>query len=168
MKYLLEVCLVAATLSFVAPLAAQSGQSTSGNPSIPTLRKGISVALPVTTNAASVPKADKEDAVVVTITSKSELYLGTNPIPASDLQAKVKDALNGRADKVVYIKADARAPYQSVVEVLDSLRSADVEGVTLLTAQGAPQAPTTPVPPKGLEMLVVAPGSRPQSSSNPE
>ena len=165
MKYLLEVCLVAATLTLGAsPLAAQSGQSASGNPSIPTLRKGISVALPITSNAASVPKADKEDAVVVTITDKSQLYLGTNPILVSDVPQRVKEALSAHADKVVYIKADARAPYASVVEVLDSLRTADVERVTLLTAQGAPQEPTRPVPPKGLEMLVIAPGSR--NSSN--
>jgi len=161
MKYLLEVCLVTATLIAGSALAAQSQPSSE---SIPTLRKGISVALPVTSNAASVPKADKEDAVVVVITSKSEVYLGTNPILVSDLPAKVKDALNGRAEKVVYIKADARAPYASVVEVLDSLRKADVEGVTLLTAQGAPQEPTVPVPPKGLEMPVV--GSGPRNSSN--
>jgi len=93
----------------------------------------------------------------VTITSKSELYFGTSPIPASDLPAKVKEAWNGRAEKVVYIKADARAPYASVVEVLDALRNADVEGITLLTAQDAPQEPTVPVPPKGLEMLMVGP-----------
>lgn len=161
MKYLLEVCLVAATLTLSAsPLAAQSGQSASGNPSIPTLRKGISVALPVTSNAASVPKADKEDAVVVTITSKRDVYLGVNPILVSDLPQRVKDALSAHIDKVVYIKADARAPYASVVEVLDSLRTADVEGVTLLTAQGAPQEPTTPVSPRGLEMLVVGSGTR--------
>jgi biopolymer transport protein ExbD len=102
--------------------------------------------------------------VVVTITDKSELYLGTNPMLASDLPAKVKDALNGGAEKVVYVKADARTPYAIVVEVLDSLRKADVEGVTLLTAQGAPHEPNVPVPPKGLEMLLVAPG--PRNSSN--
>ena len=164
MKYLLEVCLVAAMLSFVAPLAAQSGnrvgQPASGDPSVPTLRPGISVALPVTSNAALVPKADKEDAIVVTITDKSQLYLGVNPILVSDVPQKVKDALASHPDKVVYIKADARAPYASVVQVLDSLRSADVEGITLLTAQGAPPEPKVPVPPKGLEMLVAAPGPR--------
>jgi len=161
MKYLLEVCLVAVTLAGSSALAAQAQP---GNESIPTLQKGISVALPVTNHAAWVKKADRKDAVVVTITSKSELYLGTRPIPAADLPAKVEDALRGRAEKVVYIKADARAPYASVVEVLDVLRQADLEGITLLTAQDAPEAPTVPVPPKGLEMLVVGPG--PRNSSN--
>ena len=166
MKYLLEVSLVAAMLIAGSALAAQSGidQSERESASIPTLRKGISVALPVTSNAASVPRADKEDAVVVTITDKSEMYFGVNPILASDLPELVKEALATRTDKVVYIKADARAPYASVVKVLDSLRKADVEGVTLLTAQGEPQKPGVPAPPKGLEMQVVGSGSR--NSSN--
>jgi biopolymer transport protein ExbD len=166
MKYLLEVCLVAATLSASSALVAQSGigQFESRPESIPTLRPGISVTLPVTRNAASVPKADKEDAVVVTITDKSEVYFGVNPTLASDLPEKVKGALVTQTDKVVYIKADARAPYASVVKVLDSLRASGVEGVTFLTAQGAAPTPGTPVPPKGLEMLVV--GSGPRNSSN--
>jgi len=105
------------------------------------MQKGISVQLPVTSNAVSVLKADKEDALVVTVRHDGSVYLGVNPISTTELPAKLKTALSNRAEKTVYIKADARTPYASVVKVLDFLRTAGVEGVTLLTAQQDAEEP---------------------------
>ena len=63
-----------------------------------------------------------------------------------------------RSDKTLYIKADARVPYASLVEVIDAVWKSDIEGLTLLTAQrDASDQGSRPVPPKGLEMRVVQP-----------
>ena len=147
----LRASLVALMLAgFTGAAFAQSGVS------VP-LQRGVSVQLPVTSNAVSVPKADKEDALVVTVRHDGSVYLGVNPIRTTELPAKLKTALSDRAEKTVYIKADARTPYASVVKVMDSLRTIGVEGVTLLTAQQDAEEPGSMVPPKGLEMQVVAP-----------
>ena len=155
MKYVLEICLTALALVTTAPpVAAQSAAT------VP-MQRGISVKLPVTNSAVIVPNADKEDALVVAVTYDGSMYLGINPISPSALVEKIRNDLAGRTKKELYIKADARTSYASVVKVLDAVRTAGVEGITLLTDQRDPSALGTLVPPKGLEMLVVpAHGSR--------
>jgi biopolymer transport protein ExbD len=116
------------------------------------------VHLPVTANAASVPEADEQDALVVTVKQDGSVFLGVNPADDAGLADKVKAVLAGRTRKVLYLKADERAPYASVVRVIDSARKAEVEGLTLLTAQTDARAYETRVSPKGLEMQMVVRG----------
>ena len=52
-----------------------------------------------------------------------------------DLPHKVKDLLTNRLDKTVFVKADARARYERVVDVVDNLRAAGVDQLGLLTDQ---------------------------------
>jgi len=65
---------------------------------------------------------------------------------ADELTAKVKDRLANKIDKRVYIKADARAKYGGVVDVVDNVRSAGVDDVGLLTEQ-IQQGPAGKKPP---------------------
>ena len=39
----------------------------------------------------------------------------------------MKDLLTNKLDKTVYVRADARARYERVVEVVDNLRAAGVD-----------------------------------------
>lgn len=161
MKYLLEVGVIAISMTLgVIPTLAQSASSDE----VPVLRKGITVELPRTTSAVSVPEADNEDALVIAIKPDGGAYLGANPISIAELGGKLKDALAARAERKVYLKADARAPYASVVAVLDSLHSSGIDGVTLLTVQSEASAPGSLVPPKGLVMQMVAPRAKNRST----
>ena len=47
------------------------------------------------------------------------------------LPAKVQDLLTNKLDKTVYIRADARAKYQAVEDVVDNLRAAGVDQLGL-------------------------------------
>ncbi len=49
-----------------------------------------------------------------------------------DLPGKVRDLLTNKLDKTVYIKADARAKYEAVEDVVDNLRAAGVDQIGLL------------------------------------
>ena len=129
------------------------------------MRKGITVELPVTRNAVPVLKADNEDSLIVTITYDGKVYLGVDPISTTEIAEKVKGALSNRVEKTLYIKADTRTPYVNLVRVLDSVRTAGVERLTLLTAQQDTEQPGTLVPPKGLELQVVSPRPMARSSS---
>ncbi len=99
----------------------------------PMLSKGVSVDMAKTTNPMALPDADKEDAVVVAVSRDGRVYLGSTQMAAADLPAKVKDIVSTRLDKTCYIKSDARARYEKVVEVVDNLRAAGVDNVGLLT-----------------------------------
>lgn len=145
MNYLLAVCLIALTLT--TALRAQPEARTH----LP-LQKGISVELPVTSNAIPVPDADQEDAFIVTVTDEGSVYVGIGLTTTAALAERVKSGLSSRTEKKLYIKADARTPYTSVARVLDALRTARVEAPTLLTAQTGSSEPGTLVSAKGLEV----------------
>jgi biopolymer transport protein TolR len=101
----------------------------------PMLQKGISVDMAKTNSPTPMPDADKEDSLLVAVTHDGKVYFGSDQINPDDLTSKVKDRLANKADKRVYIKADSRARYGKVVEVVDDIRSAGVDDVGLLTEQ---------------------------------
>ena len=101
----------------------------------PMLQHGMAVDLAKTNNPSNMPDADKEDALLVAVTRENQVYFGKEKIAASELGPKVRDKLQNRTDKRVFIKADARAKYGTVVDVVDNVRSAGVDQLGLLTEQ---------------------------------
>jgi len=55
----------------------------------------------------------------------------------------VKDLLANRIDHMVFLRADSRARYEKVVDVVDNLRAAGVDQLGLLTEQIQETRPTT-------------------------
>jgi biopolymer transport protein ExbD/biopolymer transport protein TolR len=106
----------------------------------PMLSKGISVDMAKTKNPITMQAADKEDAVLVAISRDGRTYLGTDQLAPDQLPGRVKDLLTNKLDKTVYVRSDARARYERVVEVVDNLRSAGVESLGLLTEELQPDA----------------------------
>jgi biopolymer transport protein ExbD len=101
----------------------------------PMLSKGVSVDMAKARNPIPMQAADKSDAITVAVTKDGKTYLNTTQMPAEDLPPKVKDLLANRLDKTVFIRADQRARYEKVVDVVDNLRAAGVDNVGLLTEQ---------------------------------
>jgi biopolymer transport protein TolR len=114
----------------------------------PMLQKGVSVDLAKVNSPEAMPDADKEDALIVAVMRDGQIFFGNDKIAADQLTQKVKDRLTNRVDKRVYVRADARAKYGSVVEVVDNVRSAGVDDLGLLTEQkknnNQQQAPPPP------------------------
>jgi len=101
----------------------------------PMLQKGQSVTLAQTSNPKPMPDADKEDAVIVAVMRDGSVFLYTQKVSAEELTEKVRDRIQNRVKKLVFVKADARAHYKKVVEVVDDVRSAGVDELGLLTDQ---------------------------------
>ena len=118
MKHTLEASFVSLVMAAIpaAVFAQQSG-------GIVPLQRGVTVQMPVTSNAVAVPNADTEDALVVALTADGTAYLRGDPLPASDLAGRVSSILSTRNEKTLYIKADARVPYARVVEVIDAVQN---------------------------------------------
>ena len=113
----------------------------------PMLSKGVSVELTKTRNPIPMQAADKSDAIVCAVTRDGKTYLNTTQVPAEDLPPKVKDLLANRLDKTVFVKADSRAKYERVVDVVDNLRAAGVDQLGLLTEQLQEKGAATTTPP---------------------
>lgn len=101
----------------------------------PMLQRGQSVDLAKTNNPIQMPDADKEDALIVAVMRDGRVYFDTQQVGPEELTNKVKERVQNRVNKTVYVKADARAKYKSVVDVVDDVRSAGVDQLGLLTEQ---------------------------------
>jgi len=107
----------------------------------PMLNKGIGVDMVKTKNPVKMQAADKEDAVLIAVTRDGKSFLGATPMAPDQLPAKVKDMLTNKLDKTVYVRADSRARYERVVDVIDNLRSAGVDQLGLLTEKQQEKGP---------------------------
>jgi biopolymer transport protein ExbD/biopolymer transport protein TolR len=99
----------------------------------PMLQNKVSIDLAKVENPTNMPDADKEDAIVVAVTRDGAVYLGQNKVDPSQLGSLVRDKLEDKTDKTIYVRADARAQYKVVEDAIDDVRTAGVEEVGLLT-----------------------------------
>jgi hypothetical protein len=109
----------------------------------PVLKQGVSVELAVAGHAVEMRAADEQDATVVAITAEGKIYVGVTRAEP--------EALSGLSAETVYLKADARVPYQKLLTVLEALRG---KSVVLLTATPSDAPRTNFMPPYGMRLTV--------------
>ena len=95
----------------------------------------MTVELPKAHHATGMPRAEYEDALIVTVMRDGKIYtdsmLITDP---SELRNKLQDGIRNGSEKRVYINADQRVHYRAVAQVLDQIRLAGIEKVSFLTS----------------------------------
>ncbi len=103
-------------------------------------QRGAYVDYPKVGHPVSMPHANREDALVITVSRDDKVFFRNDPVRLDDLPARILEGVKQGAEKKVYIKADARAKYGWVAEVLDNVRSAGIEKIAFLVDQR--RAPT--------------------------
>ena len=102
----------------------------------PMLQHGKDVNMAQVNNPVAMQDADKDDALLLAVTRDGLVYFGNDKIELDQITAKIRDRLSSKSDsKMVFVKADARAKYKSVVDVVDNVRAAGVDELGLLTEQ---------------------------------
>jgi biopolymer transport protein TolR len=99
----------------------------------PMLQNKVQINMAQVENPTNMPDADKEDAIVIAVTRDGAVYLGQNKVDPSQLGSLVRDKLEDKTDKMIYVRADERAQYKVVEDAIDDVRTAGVEEVGLLT-----------------------------------
>ena len=97
----------------------------------PLLQQGVPVTLPLAANSSEKPET--QDQTVVTIDRNKDVYLNAKPVALGQLEARIKEVLEDKSDKIVIIKADEEAPYSAVMDTMDELRHAGIEDMGLIT-----------------------------------
>jgi biopolymer transport protein TolR len=111
----------------------------------PMLHKGIDVDMAKVDNPAPMQDADKEDALIVAVKKNGDVFFGSDLVQPDQLTQKIRDKLATRTtNKTVFLRADARAKYKVVAEVVDNVRSAGVDALGLLTESRKAQPPPKP------------------------
>jgi biopolymer transport protein TolR len=99
----------------------------------------ISIDLPHASHSISVGGltwgANRHDAMFVAVTREGSIFMNNDRVLAPTHTAKIKRNLSEGAERKLYIRADAHAPYSSVKTVLDAAQSVGVQEVSFLTFQ---------------------------------
>jgi biopolymer transport protein ExbD len=101
----------------------------------PLLQKGTSVEMAKTRYPREMKEADRDDAIIVAITRDGKIFLHDELLTKDKLSERVKDLLQAKIDKTVYVRSDRRAKYGEVVDVVDIVRASGVDSLGLLTAK---------------------------------
>jgi len=113
----------------------------------PMLTKGLSVELAKVSSPSDMPDADKDDAVIVGVSSSGDVYLVNTKSDLTQIADQVRDRISNKLDKTVFVKSDGRAKYGVVVKVVDEIRAAGVDNVGLLTDKSDQNRRAAPPPP---------------------
>lgn len=107
----------------------------------PVDRRGPAADLPTVDHPSSMPDANREDALTVTVTRDGNVYFRTQQIVLKDVPNEIRQALREGARPTVFVHADTRAKYGDVAAVLDQVRQAGVENVGIITEQRQSTSP---------------------------
>jgi biopolymer transport protein TolR len=100
----------------------------------PLIAGGVAVDLPRTIHHAR--KADEGKDVIISLTRDRRIYVGATRVPGPrEAAAAVSNEKRLYPDKTVFLKADARAPYGSVRDVMDALHEANLDDLVLGTEE---------------------------------
>ena len=104
----------------------------------PLLQQGVALSLPIATNSAEKPETQED--TLVQITADGRFHVNGKAVPENELRARVEEALEEKAQRILIIKADEDAAYSSVMQAMDELRAAGLEDIGLITERRGGQA----------------------------
>lgn len=91
--------------------------------------------LPLVAHPIAMYRADRNNALRVTVTRDGRFYLGSDEMDEIRAVAQLKARLRMGAEPELYIEADRRARYSSVSKVLDAAAAAGIYQIAFLVEQ---------------------------------
>lgn len=97
----------------------------------PMLQQGVPVTLPEAGN--TVDKPDTQEQTVVAITADKRFWVNGVMVGDREFLSRVQQAVDATKDRIVIIKGDQDAPYGTIMQAMDDLRTLGIEDVGLIT-----------------------------------
>ena len=95
----------------------------------PILQSGIEVELPKTKTVKEIT----EERLVVTIDRAQRVYLGNEPVKLTDLGAAIHARVAAPERQAIFVRCDETVPFGSFAAVVDALRQAGIQNVSVVT-----------------------------------
>lgn len=95
----------------------------------PTVQKGFDIKLPETTEDTS---ATPGSLIVLTLFRGDRVDINKNQFSLAEAGDELRRIYSTRQEKIAFIRADARLPYNKIVELMDIARGAGVEVMGLI------------------------------------
>src|SRR6185295_18183176 len=99
----------------------------------PMIQRGVDVNIPVSTRSGQISNERVFVSIPLAYRQNHVVYLDQDPIRFEILQERIRQKMENRSDKEVYLRGDAGVQYQELMEVFDRLKGAGVEKVGLIT-----------------------------------
>jgi biopolymer transport protein TolR len=98
----------------------------------PMIQRGVDVNLPVSTKAGQITNERVFVTVPLGYRQNHVLYLGDEAVRVDVLQERIRQKMENRSEKQVYLRGDGGVQYQELIDVFDRLKAAGVEQVGLV------------------------------------
>ena len=95
----------------------------------PVIQSGIEVSVPKT----QVVREIAEEKLVVSIDRDQKLYLQNEAVNVNELGQKIREKLLDPTRQSVYLRADESVPWGTIAVVMDNLKLAGIENVSVVT-----------------------------------
>jgi biopolymer transport protein TolR len=105
--------------------------------SAPLLTAGVPLELPKTEAAAI---QDQSQPLTLSIRQDGSVFIGEREVPFGALAENVRAAAGPGGKKPIYVRADGRAAYAVVAQVMASLSTAGFSAINLVTDTGGPSS----------------------------
>jgi biopolymer transport protein TolR len=121
-----QLSTLAPMMALLAAIAVMSGMI------VPQPYHGVSTDLPKIMWPISLPHSMREDAMIVTIMRNGDVFFRNDRVSPDRLAEAIRVQVLRGSERKVYIRADARALYRSVKQVLDAIQEAGLMNVSFL------------------------------------
>jgi biopolymer transport protein ExbD len=99
----------------------------------PSMLKNIPMMVPDKADDQSAPAMPPDSSIMVEYTAKRELTVNSEAVAIEALATNLQDRLKARRQKVIFFKAEDKAPYGEVVRLLDIARGSGAETLAIVT-----------------------------------
>ena len=98
---------------------------------VPLLQMGYPVQVPPKVETAA-PPPQSDDQVIVRMDGQGGMFINKTTYPENEFGAKLREAMTGRASKVVFFAADGELPYEKVAHFMDECRNNGVDNLGIV------------------------------------
>jgi biopolymer transport protein ExbD len=98
----------------------------------PMLQRGIDVSLPTATRATPIQGERVFVNVPLAFKQNHLVYLANEPLRLDVLQERIRQKMENRPDKQVYLRGDGGLQIQDLLDVMDRLKGAGVDKVAIV------------------------------------
>jgi biopolymer transport protein TolR len=95
----------------------------------PILQSGIELDVPQTKTVKEI----SQEKLVISIDQGQRLFLGNDPVNIHDLGGLLRSKMGGKPDQGVFLRSDKTVPFGTVAMVVDELRQAGIEQISMVT-----------------------------------
>lgn len=96
----------------------------------PMLTQGVNIDLP---NSKAPPLRQQVEPLVITIRQNGDLFMQSKPVDSAQIAPRIAAMRKVKPDLPVFIRGDAKTPYEHVARVMGLLESAGIKQISLVT-----------------------------------